>query len=170
MAINKNFFIERKTIQHNGQDVCDVRGVSPDDIAQVMAENAADMEVLFETWEKDKVLSGVNVRDDVELSKAFTDNSTKMVTTILTAVPSLAAKIIAMACDEPENWTTVKTWVVPLQFDILREIAVLTFVDKNGFKAFLGNVMALVGSVSETKTMGETKTTKTPPLRAVTTG
>lgn len=153
MAINKDFFIDRTTVTHKGKTVCDVRGITPDDLAQVMAENQSDMAKLLESWEKDKKFAGLNPNADADVARALDENATQMFTTILTSVPMLAAKLIALASDEPGSFETVKTWPIPLQFDILKEIAVLTFVDQESFKVFLGNVMALVGNVTGQRQM-----------------
>lgn len=167
MAINKDFFVARTPVEWNGKVVCDVRGLTPNDITQAMVENASDMEVLMETFEKDSILGKVDVRNDAELSAALADNTTRMFTTLMSSVPDLAAKLIALASDDADSWKFVRdNFVMPLQFNILTEVAKLTFVDTNGFKAFLGNVMALIGNVTGQRAM----TTETSPSTTGTAG
>ena len=113
-----------------------------------MAENAADMEMLVRAFEGDQAVMQPRTPTKPDAMAAAVAASTERVfTTILASVPNLVGKLIAMACDSPEHWGVVMTWTVPLQFKVLQEIAVLTFVDQEGFRTFLGNVMALAGSV-----------------------
>ena len=61
--------------------------------------------------------------------------------------PDLIAKLIAVACDDFAQWELVRSrFVLPLQLEILTEVARLTFVDEAGFRTFVGNVMGLVAN------------------------
>jgi hypothetical protein len=172
MGINKEFYEPRATINWQGQVVCDVRGITPTDITQLMAENAADMETLVTTFERDRVLSQVDVSNDEALTNALTENTTKLFTTLVTTVPDLMAKIIAVAADcadDQEAIDAVRKYVIPLQFEILTQVAKLTFVDQNGFKEFLGKILALVDVAGNGKS-GQRLPGQKKQSQAVTTG
>jgi hypothetical protein len=147
MSINTDFYVPKAKVSHDGKEACEVRGLTPEDIAQIVNEHADDVGKVMSALEKDSgaALGEGGVADALEaLSPAAFNN-------MLMSVPALAAKIIAIAADEPSMWGHVqKNFVMPLQFNILVEIARLTFIDKNGFKEFLGNAMALVASTGTT--------------------
>ena len=148
MSININFYTEKTKIEWQGQEVCEIRGLTPNDLAQAMAENAGDMETLIRMVEGNKDFSGVESDNPEAVQAVIAKNNQKLFTSVIASVPNLVAKLIALACDSPDQWALVKEkYVLPLQFDIVREIAVLTFVDNEGFNKFLGNVMALAGNV-----------------------
>ncbi len=147
MSINTNFYTEKTKIAWQGQEVCEVRGLTPNDLAQAMAENAGDMETLIRMAEGNKDFSGIESDDPDAIQAAIAKHNQKLFTSVIASVPNLVAKLIALACDSPDQWGLVKEkYVLPLQFDIVREVAVLTFVDGEGFNKFLGNVMTLAGS------------------------
>lgn len=148
MSINTDFYTERSKITWGDQVVCEVRGLTPNDLAQAMAENAGDMETLIRMIEGNKDFTAVDNDDPVAIQMVIDKNKQQLFTSVISTVPNLVAKLIALACDSPDQWQLVKEkYVLPLQFDIVREIAVLTFVDGEGFNKFLGNVMALAGNV-----------------------
>lgn len=150
MSINKKFFTPRREIQWDGIVVCDVKGVTPNDIARTLAENAADLETLMEAWKTDDAMRVLALTPEAEdVSKFIADNSTTIFTKMIGLVPNLCAKIIAIAAGDADEWEHVRDeYTLPLQFDILTTIAELTFINQDGFKKFLGNVMALAGSVN----------------------
>jgi hypothetical protein len=148
MGFNKDFNVPRTTVQWDDQDVCTVRGITPRDIAKVVAENGGDVELLLQTWEKDESLRSIDAGDSEAVTAAIQANSGKLFNTILSSVPDLVAKLIAEAAEEPDHWLVVRDqYVLPLQLDILKEVARLTFVNPDKFQEFLGNVLGLVGSV-----------------------
>lgn len=144
MALNTNFYQQRTEVRHNGEVACTVRGITPNDLAQVMVENASDLESVMQFFERDSMLSRIDPTDDDALATALRDNTSKMFGKLVALVPNLLAKIIAIASDEAGKWEIVRDkFVLPLQLNALTEIARLTFVDADGFKAFVGNVVAL---------------------------
>ena len=78
--------------------------------------------------------------------------------------PNLIARVIARAADQEDEWQMVRdNYSVVLQFDLLVEIAKLTFNDPAGFKRFVGNVLSLVNLAGTLTSVG----TKRPSTRAV---
>jgi hypothetical protein len=149
MGINKEFFAPTEAVLWNGVEACTLRGITPDDLARVMVENAAEVEELFTLMERDDTLKGISMDDPQAAMKAMQANGAQFFALLVNKVPVLVAKIIAVAADDPGEWEHVrKNFVLPLQFECLQIAAKLTFVDSNGFKTFLGNVLALVGKAS----------------------
>ena len=148
MKINVDFQVERKKVEWNGQFAAEVRGLTPNDIMRVIAENPAEADAVFDTLEggvRSKLGEGPtsdDVADAVQGGVAGSFGS------IVAKAPDLVAKLIAIAADSPDDWQAVRDkFVLPLQFDILTEVARLTFIDPPGFRRFMGNVMALVGAL-----------------------
>jgi len=147
MSINLDFQIERKDITWNGVVACTVRGLTPHDILGIIAENPLQADQLF-----DKIEGGLKdqVAEDTpedEIANVLQKQAADSLRDVLTTMPDMVAKVIAVACDSPDQWQHVrKNFVLPLQFDTVCEIARLTFVDPPGFRRFVGNVMSLVGT------------------------
>jgi hypothetical protein len=152
MSINTNFHTPRITVKHpmTQEELCTVRGITPDDIAFIVCEHAEEVEKVMKTLEDSPAIGEAVAAG--ETSTAVEALTPSLLNSLIQSVPSLAAKIIAVAADEPSMWGHVqKNFVLPIQFNVLTEIAKLTFIDKNGFKEFLGNVMALLGNVKAPK-------------------
>lgn len=148
MSINNDFQVERKKIEWNGQFAAEVRGLTPQDIMRVIAENPVEADAVFEALEEDarEHLSDDSLSAD-QIAGALEAGASKSFGKVLTKAPGLVAKVIAVACDSPDQWEMVRDrFVVPLQFECAQEIARLTFIDPPGFRRFVGNVMALVGT------------------------
>ena len=146
MSINTAFVLERKDIAWQDQPVCSVRGLTPHDIIKIIAENPADADkVLSSLAEKASgIASSGNVSADAVADALQSDMAS--FGQIVMKVPDLISKVIAVACDSPDDWQHVRAnFVIPLQFEIVQEVARLTFIDPPAFRRFLGNVMALVG-------------------------
>lgn len=144
MAINKNFYTPTAAIQWNGETACEVRGISPDDITRLVAEDGELVARLVELVEGDVRKQGVT-QDGA--AQYLEQNAQRLFGFVLKQIPMLVAKLIALAADDDGAADQVRKWPVPLQFEIMRQIAILTFVDADGFRKFLGNVMGLAGSL-----------------------
>lgn len=153
MSLNNDFQLERKKIEWNGQFAAEVRGLTPHDIMRVIAENPVEADAVLSTLQDDsqQTVDGDDDRASDQIAEALQDNAAKSFGKIVTKFPDLVAKIIAAACDSPDQWEVVRDrFVVPLQFEIAQEIARLTFIDPPGFRRFVGNVMALIGAFKQT--------------------
>lgn len=147
MALNKNFYAPTKTVKWNGEEVGTFNGISANDLALIMAEQTAQLELLVSTLEGDASVRKLDPKNSEEIGNFMQQNAGRLLSTLLSKLPELAASIIAVSAGEPDKADVVQTWPVPLQMEVLTEIAVLTFQDYNGFKRFLGNVMALVANL-----------------------
>ncbi len=152
MSLNNDFQVERKKVEWNGQFAAEVRGLTPHDIMRVIAENPVEADAVLASLEgeaKEQFAS-----DDLsaeEIADTLQDSATKSFGKIAAKFPDLVAKIIAAACDSPDQWEVVRDrFVLPLQFECAQEIARLTFIDPPGFRRFVGNVMALIGTFKQT--------------------
>jgi hypothetical protein len=149
MALNKEFFAPKTEIKHGDVVLCDVRGLTADDIARIVTESAADVETMLTLFEQNDTLKGISQDDPESVALALQSNGKNLFTALITKVPELVARVIAIAADDPEDWKHVqKNFPLPAQLNALTEAARLTFVDGNGFKAFVGNVMALLGNAN----------------------
>lgn len=152
MSLNNDFQVERKKIEWNGQFAAEVRGLTPHDIMRVIAENPVEADAVLSTLEGEaKQQFADEDRTSEQIAESLQDSATKSFGKIVAKFPDLVAKIIAAACDSPDQWEVVRDrFVVPLQFEIAQEIARLTFIDPPGFRRFVGNVMALIGAFKQT--------------------
>ena len=152
MSINKDFFTESTTIQWNGKDVCTVRGLTSDDISQLLASELDNAEAIVEAIQT-KSLGGqeVDFRNSAQVASVIEDNAKNVALNLLKVAPDLIARLIAISADEPDAWQDIKKrFVLPLQVNILCKIAELTFVDGATFRELVGNVVGLVGSFKTT--------------------
>jgi hypothetical protein len=153
MSLNNDFQVERKKVEWNGQFAAEVRGLTPQDIMRVIAENPVQADAVFESLQgevKDQFANDDD-RSTEEIAVTLQDSATKSFGKIVAQFPDLVAKIIAAACDSPDQWEVVRDrFVLPLQFECAQEIARLTFIDPPGFRRFVGNVMALIGTFKQT--------------------
>lgn len=146
MSLNHDFQIERKEITWNGQVAGVVRGLTPHDIMSVIVENPQETDMVFEAIEGEAraALPSDNPSAS-DFADALSGSADKAFGKLVAKAPDLVSKLIARACDSPDQWEVVRDrFVVPLQFEMVQEIARLTFVDPPGFRRLVGNVMALV--------------------------
>lgn len=153
MALHKDFYIETAEIEWNGRPVGTVRGVSADDIAKVCTENGSDLELVIQ----EIVDSGnYNLKDVNSIEDALGEKTNEIFNAVMRLAPRLVAKVIGVAMDaEPGDYATIQKMPAPLQTRIIREIARVSFVDRAGFKEFLGNVSALVTMAKSDTVMTE---------------
>lgn len=152
MSLNKDYQVPRKEVSWNDQVLGTFRGLTANDFVVVIAENAEDadkvMSVLNAGAADDLVEASEAVREAGALS-AMPENAAKSFGKIMLTAPNLIAKLLARACDSPDDWEFVRdTWTLPAQFDAASEVARLTFIDPPAFRRLVGNVMALVGNLS----------------------
>lgn len=147
-------------IRWQGEVVATVRGLSPADVTSILVSVGEDLAGLFNLAED---LDGMKL--DVDNAEALADQLTqqwpKIVTSIGVHLPNLLAQLIARAADDADAWEMVRDhYSFVLQFDILAEIAKLTFNEPEGFRRFVGNVLLLV-DLAGTLTSGSKKRPKT---------
>lgn len=148
MALNKNYFVATRKVMFGDQEIGTFRGVTPNDIARVLSENAADMDELVSLVRRDQAFAKIDHADAARIAAMAEENADMLFGKIVLQVPNLVAKVIAVAADEPESADFIRDNVpLPAQFDAMLAIAELTFVSTKNFKDFLGKTMALVGNL-----------------------
>lgn len=153
MTVNIDFQVERKEVSWNGQQAAVVRGLTPHDILKIIAENPADADAVLGVFENDaKAALSDDEQDADQVADVLQVTAKQSLGQIVGKAPDLLAKVIAAACDSPDQWQFIRDkFVLPLQFDLLQEVARLTFIDPPGFRRFVGNVMALIGALKPTQ-------------------
>lgn len=105
--------------QGEGQDpfLIYVRGLSPADISVLMFDDVSeDMKRLY----RELVTTAVTPQDIEEKGMA-----------LLSQMPKLMAKTIALAGDVPDQWEDVMDWAIGAQVEVLQAVAVLTFTSES---------------------------------------
>lgn len=81
---------------------------------------------------------------------------------VLAQLPTLAAKVIAVAADEPSLWERVMKFPVPLQLDALMEIGRLTFTGEDAVKNFVSGLLTLTGKTIQAVEIASQEMTNRP--------
>ena len=151
-----------------GEVVASVRGLTPADVTAILVSVGEDLAGLFNLAEE---VDGMKLQagDAEKLADQLMQGWPKIVTAIGTHLPNALAQVIANAADAPDEWEMVRDhYSFVLQFEILAEVAKLTFNEPEGFRRFVGNVLLLV-DLAGTLTSGSNKRPKTrlvPPTSA----
>ena len=144
--------------------VASVRGLSPADVAALLVSVGEDLAGLFSIAEEVDGMK-LDVQNAEKLADQLMQSWPKIITSVGVHLPNLMAQLIARAADAPDEWEMVRDhYSFVLQFDILAEIAKLTFNEPEGFRRFVGNVLLLV-DLAGTLTSGSKKRPKTRPGR-----
>lgn len=122
--------LERIELPDGGEFV--VRGLALNDVMMLVLEQKDSLEHAFNFVEKNNLHLG-QVNGDIGLK-------------LLRDLPTLAAKLVALAAREPEEFEKVGNLPAPVQLDALEKVARLTFKDAAGFRAFVGKLTAAVQS------------------------
>lgn len=138
--------IAKKTVDvvHGGEVVASVGPISPAIIAQLLVEAGEDLAATLQIADDIDAMRGEG-SEPGEIADKLLQKWPSIVTVVGTHLPGFISKVIAHCAGEPEQWKMVEEdYSLVLQFDILVEIAKITFVDPEGFRRFVGNVLALV--------------------------
>lgn len=120
---------EREQIDYKGRGFVTVRGLNPDDLSILVRAHLTELRVFY-----------ASVRSTGELSLDET-----MMVKMLTDAPGIAARIIAIASDEPDAADAARKLPMPFQLKILLAIARLTFEDVGGPLVFMAMLGEMVG-------------------------
>lgn len=132
--------IARVELPEGGEFV--VRGLGLNDVISLVLEQKDALEQAFDFAENNNLHIG-QVNSDVGMK-------------LLTELPTLAGKLVALAAREPDAWVQFLDLPAPTQLDALEKVARLTFKDAAGFKAFVGKVIAAVQSAQGVLPQSET--------------
>lgn len=149
MGINKTITATKRKILWKGEVAAEVRAISPHDLAVVLVRAGAELDGLFKAWDSMQKPE-VNPRNGApfsaeEAADYLMQQAPQFIGQLAQHLPKMLADIIAVAADSPEDAQYIQeNFPAPLQFDCLVAIAEETFVDPEGFKLFVGKVLALV--------------------------
>lgn len=112
-----------------------VRGLALDDIAILIRENLSDLDDLLHIY-------GSNADDRVAISE-----TAKFAINLVRETPALVAKLIALACDEPDSEHLARKLPIPVQVEAIKKVVDLTFREAGGVKNFMESLTNLLGAV-----------------------
>ena len=167
MAINKSIKNVRDAVMWNGEEAASVRGLTPNDVAQLLADKGQGVHVMLEASDAFS-FADIDLNDKGQVADKIMSDAPKMIVHMANNLPDFLAKVIVVAAggDDEDVEYIRDNWPLPLQFEALRKIAVQTFSGPEGFRMFVGNVLALAGAVKNL-TGGQTRARSAPrPLRS----
>lgn len=135
--------IHRETIMVGDADFA-VRGLSADIILGLLTDEPTD------TKEATKLF--LTEALDPESGELKLDGIGQFLRVALQRLPTLVAKAIAQAADEPEAWKTVLYMPAPKQLEALLAVGRLTFEEPDSLKNFIGNLYSLLGGLRKSLT------------------
>lgn len=139
--------VRTKDVEWDGEVVASVRGLAPADLARLLTIAGEDLAgVMGVAEELDKMTASTPNIGAEAVADQLLASWPRLVSVVGEHLPNFIAHLIATAADAPDEWTVVRDdYSLVLQFEILVEIAKLTFNSPEGFRRFVGNVQALVG-------------------------
>lgn len=151
-------------IKWQGEVVASVRGLTPADVTAILVSVGEDLAGLFSLAEEVDGMK-LEIENAEALANQLLTQWPKFITAVGTHMPNVLAQLIANAADAPEEWEMVRDhYSFVLQFEILAEIAKLTFNEPEAFRRFVGNALLLV-DLGGTLTSGSKKRPKTRVAR-----
>ncbi len=147
--LNKEIRKRTATIYWGDEVAAEVRALAPTDVAQVLVAMSQDIGAVFNALDS---IDGMDLRQAAANPEGLAEVIMTRLPIAMAAfqrhLPDVMAQLVATASDNPEEWEFVRdNFDVALQFNILAEVCRITFVSVDGFKAFMGNVLALAGVV-----------------------
>lgn len=128
----RNYHPPTKTVDLGNGDKLSVRALGFDDLQRIVIEHADIVDQAFKLFTEH-----VQSPEDMKSFGA----------TFITALPQLAAQVIAIGADEDDLAEVAKRLPAPIQLDCLLAIYSLTFVEPDSLTRFLGNVSGLLSTI-----------------------
>lgn len=125
-----NISIVREPVSFRGGEFA-VRAFSLDDVTAIMREDFAGLNDVLNLYTE-------NIPQNVAVNATM-----HFIVKMIGRAPDLAARIIAIAVDEPENVDKARTLPIPVQVDAIKKIMSLTFDEWGGPKKFAENLQTL---------------------------
>lgn len=148
MAINRGIQNVRDSVMWNGEEAATVRGLTPNDVAQLLADEGRGLHVMLEANEAFS-FADIDLKNKEQIADRIMAEAPKLLVHLANNLPDFLAKLIAVAADgDDEDADFIRdNWSLPLQYEALRKIAVQTFSGPEGFRMFVGNVLALADTM-----------------------
>jgi hypothetical protein len=67
---------------------------------------------------------------------------------VVRELPSLVAKVIAIAADEPDEYSKVEKLPFPAQLEAVLAVGQMTFEDEDGLKKFGENILTMLAALT----------------------
>lgn len=140
-----NFKPESRVVKGKNYELT-VRGLCLEDLSGLLRTHMADLEHVFDLYEK----QGADSLSTVALGK--------FVLALVKDAPGLVAHAIALACDEPQFVENAAKLPFMAQVNALKDIGALTFEEVGGVKKFVENLSQLVDGLrpAESQQLAET--------------
>lgn len=114
----------------------DVRGLSLEDVSVLMRSHLPDVEAIIDLMAKGNAGGEFDVTSVMEHA-----------ITIVKEAPGLAANLIALAADDPDNVDKARSMPLPLQVRAIEKICEVTFEEAGGPKKFFESLVRLLSSL-----------------------
>ena len=129
----KDFEIIKEPVMFRGVAVAHVRGLALNDITVLVRGHLVEIDKLIAMFD-----------NDATRETAMTE-AARYAIKILQDAPDLAAKMIALASDEPDQADKIAKLPLPMQVESVRKIINLTFEEFGGAKKFIDSMLDLMG-------------------------
>lgn len=140
----KNYEPARHEMSISGGSLS-LRGLSLEDVSSLVNHHLRDLEAIFNLFTN----GGIERLDDIQFER--------LAMSIVQEAPGLAANLIAIASDEPEEAKQAAKLTFPVQIAALTTIGDMTFREVGGWGKGLEGIAALLGRMNL-----KTKLTKIP--------
>lgn len=142
----KDFQIHREAVTYRGVSV-HVRGIAPKDITHLIRGHLTELNTLFEMYSKEETKQTA-----IAQSVAFAGR-------IVSELPDFAVHLIMAAADEDmddeETFDHVMKFPIPLQIELVRKIADITFEEAGGAKKFIDSIVDMVNTLRPRTSAGD---------------
>jgi hypothetical protein len=122
----RDLVVARKSVSVMGTDLS-VRGLSFHDLSRLVVDHRADFVAVMEQ---------IQGSDAAEMGG--------LVQSIASTAPALVAKVIALACDEPDLAEAAASIPMPVQLELVLAIGELTFTEPGALPKFLASLTGLL--------------------------
>jgi hypothetical protein len=129
-----SFTPERRILKFKKIEL-DLRGITTDDVTAILSRNLIQVQIAFESFEK--IRSGVFTQAGLD---AF-------LLQLVTGTPGLAAEVISICCDEPDQEAKARALPLVVQLSALQEIVSLTFEEAGGLKNWFATMTETLRNV-----------------------
>lgn len=99
--------------------------------------------------DQDRVQRAASMYDEIVGDRKDDGAMTSYLIAVMEELPDLAARIVAYACDEPEQWQTVLSLPAPAQTELVFAIFELTFSEPDSLKTFAARVSQALAAMSK---------------------
>lgn len=123
-----------------------VRGIGLDSIAYLM-----------NTGNRDELESAVASLEAIFEAKGDAGALQAGLMSLVTQLPALCAKVVALAAGEPDEWEKVLKLPLPVQLEAVNAIGRLTFDGEDSIRSFMAGLLILMSGLTTTmKVAGQT--------------